>query len=129
MGMKFALRGKAERSKRLIDTVRERRQCRGVSRSPGRSAVRSPNSTPDPGPENAGCASIREKAYSANRDLEARRTNTAKALTYSVGGREFAEKFQGDVISVAADKSHTRQARLKSADIIVEPLLDGFVNV
>ena len=42
---------------------------------------------------------------------------------------DFAEKLQGDVIVAAAHKTHAGKARQQGAHVIVQPLLDGFVDI
>ncbi len=111
--MKFCLLPKAKGCERLIDAVSEPGQRRGT----------------DPGPKDSGCPCIGKKAHSAKRNLKSFGVNATQALPHGIRVGKLAEKLQGDVIGVAADKTHSGQAGLQGAHIIVQPLLDGFVDV
>jgi hypothetical protein len=111
--MKFRLFPKAKGRERLIDAVSEPGQRRGT----------------DPGPKDSGCPLIRKKTHSAKRNLKYFGANATQALPDVVSVCKFAEKFQGDVISVAANETYSGKAGLQGAHIIVQPLLDDFVDV
>ena len=83
----------------------------------------------DSGPENSRRLRVRKESHPANSNRKALYANIAESFPHRIRARYFAEKLQSYVIGAAAHEAHSGQAGLKRANVIVQPLLDRFVDV